>query len=69
MKHLGFLLAAVAFVLGFHGEAFAAQEFAEQGREFGVVIDQQDVHGSNLPRCYGLSAHSGSPTITLCQLR
>ena len=63
---------AVAFVLGLHGEAFASQEFAEQGREFGVVIDQQDVHAPNLPRCgrvYGLSAQSGSPTITLCQLR
>ena len=34
----------------FHGKAFAAQELAQQGGEFGVVIDQQDVHGSNLPR-------------------
>jgi hypothetical protein len=26
------------------------EELAKQRGEFGVVIDQQDVHGSNLPR-------------------
>ena len=42
--------AAVAFMGCLHGKAFAAEELAEEGGEFGVVIDQQDVHGSNLPR-------------------
>jgi hypothetical protein len=46
----GFLEAAVAFMGCFHGKAFAMEELAEQRGEFGVVIDQQDVHGSNLPR-------------------
>ncbi len=41
----GFLQPAIAFVRRLHREALAAQEFAEQGSEFGVVIDQQDVHG------------------------
>ena len=39
------LQTAVAFVGRLHGEALAAQEFAEQRGEFGIVIDQQDVHG------------------------
>ena len=46
----GFFEAAVAFMGCFHGKAFAMEELAEQRGEFGVVIDQQDVHGSNLPR-------------------
>ena len=46
------LEAAIAFMLGIHGEAFAAKKFAEQGGEFRIVIDQQNVHGLNLPcRC------------------
>ena len=46
----GFIEAAVAFMGCFDGKAFAMEELAKQRGEFGVVIDQQDVHGSNLPR-------------------
>jgi hypothetical protein len=35
----------MAFVGGLHGEAFPLEELAEEGAEFGVVIDQKDVHG------------------------
>ena len=42
--------AAVAFMRRFDGKAFTAQEFTEERGQFGVVIDQQYVHGSNLPR-------------------
>ena len=42
--------AAVAFMSRLHGKAFAAKKLAEQAGELGVVIDQQDVHRSNLPR-------------------
>ncbi len=38
------LQAAHAFVLAAHGEALAAQKFAEQAAQFRVIVDQQDVH-------------------------
>ena len=41
----GLVQAAVALVLAIHGKSLALQEFGEQRAEFGVVIDQQDVHG------------------------
>src|ERR1039458_9045163 len=46
----GAFQAAVALIGCLHGKAFAAEELAQERGEFGVVIDQQDVHGSNLPR-------------------
>ena len=55
-----FVEPAVALMGRFHAKAFTAQEFAEEGGEFGVVIDQQDVHGSNLPR--------GAPRVTYAPL-
>jgi hypothetical protein len=42
-----------------HGKAFAAQKLAEQAGKLDVVIDQQDVHRSNLPRARRLGYGTG----------
>ena len=41
----GPLQAAKAFVLAVHGEAFALEEFPQEGAELRVVVNQQDAHG------------------------
>ena len=47
--------AAAAIVLAFDRETFAAEEFLEQRAKFGVIINDEYPHGSNVSRWQGFA--------------